>query len=224
MLGTVLVVAAHPDDDVLGCGGTLARWASEGREVAVAFLTDGVGARGVGDSGAVGRRRSAARTAARKLGISKLMFGSWPDNRLDQVALLELAQHVEQLVGEFDPEMVLTNHAGDLNVDHRRACEAVATACRPQPGRSVRSIWSFEVASSTEWRLPSAAAPFAPTAFVDVGSYLDVKLEALAAYAEEMRDWPHARSREAVEALARWRGASAGVEAAEAFVVQRMLL
>lgn len=222
MSGSVLVVAAHPDDDVLGCGGTLARWATEGRRVVVAFLTDGVGARGT-DHAAGDRRRAAAEAAGSILGLADLRFAAWPDNQLDRSPLLEIVRHVEQLVAELRPDTVLTHHAGDLNVDHRRACQAVVTACRPQPGHPVRTLWSFEVASSTEWQIPSAGTAFLPSTFVDISASLGRKLEALDAYHEELRDWPHARSRPAIEALARWRGATVGVEAAEAFVVQRAM-
>lgn len=138
--------------------------------------------------------------------------------------MLRLAQHVEGLVEEFTPGLVLTHHLGDLNVDHRRAAEAVATACRPQPGHPVRSIWSFEVASSTEWQMPAAPAHFVPNLFVDISDQWERKHAALMAYQDELRPWPHARSLEAIEALARWRGATVGVAAAEAFVVQRMVL
>ena len=219
----VLVVAAHPDDDVLGCGATIARWAQEGRRVVVAYLTDGVGARSDADPAAGERRQAAARAAAAILGVTDLRFADWPDNRLDQVPLLELARHAERLIAEFVPDTVLTHHAGDLNVDHRRACQAVVTACRPQPEYPVRTVWSFEVASSTEWQIPNPGLAFLPTAFVDISGHLERKLDALDAYQEELRDWPHPRSRQALEALARWRGSSVGVEAAEAFVVHRLL-
>ena len=219
----VLVVAAHPDDDVLGCGATIARWVQEGRQVVVAFLTDGVGARSDADQAAADRREAAARAAAAILGVTDLRFADWPDNQLDQVPLLELARHAESLVAELRPDTILTHHPGDLNIDHRRTCQAVLTACRPQPGFSVRTLWSFEVASSTEWQIPNPGLAFLPTAFVDVSGHLERKLEALDAYQEEIRDWPHPRSRQALEALARWRGASVGVTAAEAFVVHRLL-
>lgn len=166
----------------------------------------------------------AAQEAGAVLGVGELRFGEWPDNRLDSVALLELAQFVEGVVREIRPETVLTHHPHDLNVDHRLVSEAVATACRPQPGAGVRAIYSFEVASSTEWRLPSAASGFQPNVYVDVAEHLPAKLAALACYREELRGFPHSRSIEAVEALARWRGACVGVEAAEAFVLQRMVL
>lgn len=221
--GATLVVAAHPDDDVLGCGGTIARLAQVGHRVVLSFATDGVGARG-SDRAAAQRRRDAARAAAAVLGVEDLRFGGWPDNQLDTVPLLSLSQHVEALIAEISPRLVLTHHPGDLNVDHRMMCQAAATACRPQPGHPVRDLWSFEVASSTEWQVPGGQrAAFTPNLFVDISTTLSQKIRALETYADEARPWPHARSTEAVTALARWRGATAGVDAAEAFMVQRMM-
>lgn len=221
----ILVVAAHADDETLGAGGSIARWSAEGQQVVVAFLTDGVSARGAtGGAEAASVRHAAAVRAGELLGVQTLRFADLPDNELDQVPMLRLAQHVEALVEEFEPELVLTHHPGDLNVDHRMAAEAVATACRPQPGHPVRCIWSFEVPSSTEWRLPTATAAFLPNVFVDICEHWDDKRAALLAYEPELRAWPHARSLGAIEALARWRGASVGVGAAEAFVAQRMVL
>lgn len=228
----VLVVAAHPDDEVLGCGGTMARLAHEEVEVHVLLMADGIGsrypdgvlpARSAAAQGDLSGRRSAASKAAEALRVSSLEFGERPDNRLDTVALLDLAQDVERAVARHEPDLVLTHHAGDLNVDHRRIHEAVLTACRPQPRHCVRALAFFEVASSTEWQAPMSAPPFVPNWFVDVSDFLVARRRALEAYAHEMRSWPHARSYDAVDHLARWRGASAGVEAAEAFMLGRLL-
>jgi N-acetylglucosamine malate deacetylase 1 len=224
----ILVVAAHPDDEALGCGATLARAARKGAAVHIAFLADGVGAReptaaGVGRE--LGARRAAAEQAARILGARSAEHFDFPDNGLDTVPLLEVARVVEGLVAKYSPDTVFTHHAGDLNVDHRRAFQAVATACRPQPGYPVERILCFEVPSSTEWQPPGAGAiAFSPQLFVDVTQEMGTKRLALEAYAAEMRPWPHPRSYEAVEHLAHWRGASVGCEAAEAFVVARLLV
>jgi N-acetylglucosamine malate deacetylase 1 len=226
---SILVLAAHPDDEVLGCGGTMARYAHEGATVRVAFLGDGVSARGSADSdvalfrGEIAARRAAAKAACGILGATIACFGDFPDNRLDTIALLDVVKFVEGLLEQHHPDTVLTHHGGDLNIDHRRAHQAVETACRPQAGRSVRTIASFEVPSSTEWRLPGAAAVFVPNWFIDISQWLEHKLRALDAYATEMRDWPHPRSRRAVEHLARWRGATVGVDAAESYMLGRQL-
>lgn len=223
---SVLVVAAHPDDDVLGCGGTIARYRAAGAQIHVGFLADGVSSRsddGVPDPEALRRRRDAAKRACEILGEVSVSFGDLPDNRMDTVPLLTTAQEVEALVDEHRPDTVLTHHAGDLNIDHRLTHQAVVTACRPQPGHSVMTLLCFEVASSTEWQTPDRPPAFAPNWFVDISATLERKLEALEAYVDELRDWPHARSRQAVEHLARWRGATVGAEAAEAFVLARHL-
>ena len=222
----VLVVAAHPDDEALGCGGTIAKLATAGATVCVAFIADGVSARmdsEAADSRKLTARRVAAGKACSLLGARAEFFGDFPDNRLDTVPLLSLAQCVEALIAKHRPDMLLTHHGGDLNVDHRLVHQAVVTACRPQPGSQVRTLVSFEVPSSTEWQPPGSGQAFAPNWFVDISDTLDKKLEALDAYAVEMRDWPHARSREAVQHLARWRGATVGVAAAEAFVLGRQI-
>lgn len=220
---TVLVVAAHPDDEALGCGGTIARHAADGEDVFVAFLADGVTSRapGADHSEGVSRRQGAARSAARILGVRDVRFGDLPDNRLDTLPLLTLAQAVEAVIDDVGPTTIYTHFAHDLNVDHRLVHEAVMTAVRPQPGSRVATVLTFETASSTEWRTPQSATAFAPDWFIDITDTLDVKLLALDAYEEEMRPWPHARSREAVEHLARWRGATIGRQAAEAFVLAR---
>jgi LmbE family N-acetylglucosaminyl deacetylase len=220
----VLVVAAHPDDEVLGCGGTIARLAADGVDVHVAFLADGVGVRGAvqeDQRDALEARRAAAAAAARILGACSLSFDDLPDNQLDIVPLLDITQRVEALIARLVPDTVFTHHAGDLNIDHRRVHQAVLTACRPQQSLPVRTVLAFEVPSSTEWQPPGSGEPFVPTSFVDIGLTLAKKLAALDAYATEMRPWPHPRSHAGVEALARWRGASVGCEAAEAFVIVR---
>ena len=130
---------------------------------------------------------------------------------------------IEGLVAKHRPDVVFTHSRGDLNVDHGIVHDAVVTACRPTPGSCVRELLFFEVASSTEWRPVGSHDAFHPNVFYDVTAHLAKKMEALAAYASEMRDFPHARSREALEALARWRGASCGFAAAEAFVLGRGL-
>lgn len=153
-----------------------------------------------------------------------MSFGEFPDNRMDTIALLAITKAVETLIAEHQPEMVFTHHAGDVNIDHRRMHEAVVTACRPQYDHPVKTLLCFEVPSSTEWQLPGSAPTFAPNWFVDISETLDRKLAALEAYAAELRTWPHPRSRQGIEHLAHWRGATVGVDAAEAFILGRQLV
>ncbi len=220
MSEVILAIVAHPDDEVLGAGGTLARHAANGDEVHVVFLADGVGARG-DDKAAAERRAKAARLAASLLGAHEPTFLGFPDNRLDQIDLLDTAQAIEGAIRTTGPSTIYTHHSGDLNIDHVLCHRAVLTACRPMPGSKVRRIYAMEVPSSTEWASPDASNAFMPTRFVDISATQKTKRRALEAYAEEMRAFPHPRSFEALEALATWRGASAGLRAAEAFMVVR---
>lgn len=223
---SILIVAAHPDDEVLGCGGTIAKLADEGACVHVAFLADGVFSRDAekdDQQSELAHRRLATQRACDILGVKSIFFGDFPDNRMDSIALLDIIKPVEALITKYQPDTVFTHHAGDVNIDHRRTHEAVVTACRPQSGMPVRTILSFEVPSSTEWQLPGSAVVFAPNWFVDISVTLERKLAALDAYAHELRSWPHPRSRQGVEYLARWRGAAVGADAAEAFVLGRNL-
>lgn len=223
---SVLILAAHPDDEVLGCGGTIAKLADQGAKIHVAFLADGVFSRegnAAARQAALEARRAAARQACEILGVTSSSFGDMPDNQLDTLALLDIVQPIEAMIDQRRPDAVFTHHAGDVNIDHRRLHEAVVTACRPQTGHPVRTLLFFEVPSSTEWQPPGSAPLFAPNWFIDISATLDRKMAALDAYSAEMRPWPHPRSRPGVEHLARWRGATVGVEAAEAFILGRRM-
>lgn len=229
MNDAVAVVAAHPDDEVLGCGGTIARLARDGRPVHILLIADGVSSRGDTDavdvsSEELAARNSAAERACKILGCHSLKLLGFPDNRLDSLDLLHVVKVVEDFIHEFKPSTVFTHHAGDVNIDHRIVHDAVIAACRPLPGHSVNELLFYEVPSSTEWRPPGSGPMFDPNWFVDIADVLDVKLKALNAYMDEMRQFPHPRSLVAVEALARWRGASAGFKAAEAFILGRKLI
>jgi len=225
MSKSILILVAHPDDEVLGCGGTIAKMADNGL-VHVAFFADGVFSRGgnqIAQTQDLKIRRSRAQKACDILGVKSVIFGDFPDNRMDTIALLDIAKVVESLIAEHQPDTVFTHHAGDVNIDHRRMHEAVVIACRPQSEHSVKTLLCFEVPSSTEWQLPGSAPPFMPNWFVDISTTFDRKLSALQAYASELRDWPHPRSMQGIEHLAHWRGATVGVDAAEAFILGRQI-
>ena len=168
----------------------------------------------------INERLSAAQQAAKILGVSSFTNLSFPDNRMDSVALLDIVKEVEVVISEIAPEIIYTHHIGDLNVDHQVTHKAVMTACRPQPGFSVKSIYAFEVISSTEWQTLSVA-PFLPNVFIDITDYLAIKMRAAGAYHEEMREVPHTRNLQHIELLAKHRGYSVGIHAAEAFMLVR---
>lgn len=224
----ILSIAAHPDDEVLGCGGAMAKWSSDGAEVHSLIMAEGATSR---DKSRDRESRKADLThlaqASQKagdiLGIASVRLLSYPDNRMDSVDLLKVVKSVEEQIEKIKPEVVVTHHSADLNIDHQVIHEAVMTACRPQPGHSVERILSFEVPSSTEWQSPKFGNSFIPNWFEDITGMLELKINALEAYESEMREWPHARSIKAVEHLAHWRGASIGREAAEAFILERAI-
>jgi LmbE family N-acetylglucosaminyl deacetylase len=228
MTNSVFVVAAHPDDEVLGCGGSIARHADAGDHVQVLIVAEGATSRQQQrNRGQVDTELSELAYAAQKageiLGAKGVELLDLPDNRLDSIDRLDLIKLIEARIEHHQPQIVYTHHAGDVNIDHRRLHEAVVTACRPTPSHPVKRLLSFEVASSTEWQPPGSAPAFQANWFVDISDQWERKRLALEAYASEMRPWPHARSIQALEHLAGWRGAQVGVEAAEAFCLLREL-
>ena len=226
-----LVVAAHPDDEVLGCGGTIARITAGGGIVQTIFLADGESSRfPISDihshtvNEKILARRKAANMAARILGSEPPKFYDFPDNRLDTIALLDITKIVEEEIALFAPQRVITHFAGDLNQDHQIVLEAVLIATRPHVGSCVKEVISFELPSSTEWRPPGAVLQFSPNLFVNVDGFVDLKFAALDAYEVEMRNFPHPRSKEAIEALMKWRGAIVGSKSSECFMVERLIV
>ncbi len=219
---TVLVVAAHADDEALGCGGTLARHVAAGDRVHAVFVADGVTSRGGAGNDELRRRQLATERARDILGISTIAFLDLPDNRLDSLPLLDIVQPLESAISQLKPSIIYTHHYGDLNVDHRMVHQAVMTACRPLPGSTVQEILTFEVMSSTEWGSPGLNS-FIPNLFVDISAHIGSKMQALEAYALEMREIPHSRSMGHIQSLTKHHGYCVGVDAAEAFMVMRIL-
>jgi len=218
----ILVVAAHPDDEVLGCGGTIARYVREGYDAYVVFMTDGVSSRKeTSIQNEIKNREKSAILASQILGIELVEILDFPDNGMDTVPILDIVQKLEDIIAKVEPSIVFTHHWGDLNIDHRITCQSVLTACRPYPAQVVKEIYSFEIPSSTEWSSPSVENNFSPNYFVDIGETIDLKISALRAYDQEMHDFPHSRSIENIEHLAKWRGASIGVLSAECFSIIR---
>ena len=209
----ILVVAAHSDDEVLGCGGTLLKHVARGDEVHIMFLTNGVGARG-SDDGANARSKACDKVM-NKIGVASYQQLDYPDNQLDRITLLEIVKVVEESIRKINPTIIYTHFEGDLNIDHRICSSAVSTACRPLPATDHVQVFAFEVASSTEW---ATCNKFSPSHFVNIDEFLDAKLDLMCLYEDEIRSFPHPRSLEAIDALAKWRGSTSGFGAAEAFV------
>ena len=222
----VLVIAAHPDDEVLGCGGSIAKWSKDGHEVHLLIMAEGVTSRDKHRNRESRKQElsnlgQSVKRAADILGVKSVELLDYPDNRMDSVDLLDVVKTIEDYIEKLQPEVVVTHHSGDLNIDHQIIHQAAMAACRPHPGHPVKRILSFEVPSATEWQSPTVHHSFVPNWFEDISDTLELKIKALGTYETEMRDWPHARSTKAVDHLAKWRGASVGAEAAEAFMLVR---
>ena len=211
-----LVVGAHPDDEVLGCGGLIARLIGEGAQVRVLVLCGATTSRREDRGRPSQERLSEFERAMAALGVSDFRRLEQPDNRLDTVPFLDITQSIERLALGWEPDLVLTHDASDLNVDHRIAHQATLTAFRPLPGRSPMRIWAFEIPGSTAWQDP-ALARFQPTVYVDIEAQLGTKLRAMECYVSELREPPHPRSLEGIKTLAHLRGHEMGKPAGEAF-------
>ena len=218
----ILVVASHPDDEVIGCGGTIAKHVEKKDSVHLVFLSDGVTSRKSSSKNELKLRTNAANLSASILGVTSVSYLKFPDNKMDSIPFLEIVQKLEAIIINLKPSVVYTHHYGDLNIDHQLTHNAVITVCRPLPNSIVSEIYGFEVLSSTEWSNPLKST-FKPTLFIDVTKYLSKKLNSVNAYKQEMRDVPHSRSIKHIEILAQHRGYSVGVDMAEAFEVYRII-
>jgi LmbE family N-acetylglucosaminyl deacetylase len=213
---SVLIIAAHPDDETLGMGGSIKVLSDLGHEINVLFLSSGVGSRIIERQTSVARKKS-AENALRTLGCHKIEFMDFPDNRFDSLDILDVARVIERKIGEVQPEMVFTNHYADLNIDHRITCEATKIAVRPKSKSFVNELYFFEIPSSTGWNFGSKI--FIPQFYVNISNTVELKIKALLEYSVELDDPPNARSLVSLEALSVYRGSSVGYSNAEAFEV-----
>ena len=218
----ILVVAAHPDDEVLGVGGTILKHAREGDSVFLLVLSDGETSRGANNI-EIKKRQDQAERTAKILGIKKVFLETLPDNKFDSVSLLDIVKRVEKVIYAVKPNMVYTHFNDDLNIDHRLTFQAVLTACRPQPRFFVKKILSFEVLSSTEWQAKKKNKLFCPNEYNDIGKFIDKKIKAIEIFNDELKQYPHPRSKKGIKILAQYRGLEVGYKYAEAFQIIRRL-
>lgn len=221
MKNKILVVCAHPDDEVLGMGGTIAKKISQGDEVRVLILGDGETSRGSGAN--IKKRNNVALQSAKFLGISKIYSKQFADQKFDSIPLLKINKEVEKVIKEYEPNVVYTHNINDLNLDHQITARSVLTACRPQPDFCVKRILFFEVLSSTEWQIKEQGKMFCPNHYENISGFLNKKLEAINFYKDELRDFPHPRSIEGINVLSQYRGIEVGYKNAEAFFIVRDL-
>ena len=219
----ILVVAAHPDDEILGCGATIAKFAKQGSKVNILIVSEGITSRDKFRDikkrhNQILKLRKSAKISAKKIGAKSINFLSFPDNRLDNVPLLEIIKNIESFIFKFKPDTIFTHSSHDLNIDHLITNKATLTACRPIPNSSIKKILTFEILSSTEYNPNSK---FKPNYFVDIDKFLKKKINSLKEYKSEMRGWPHPRSIKSVKNLAEYRGSNIGIKYAEAFELLR---
>ncbi|HET7745399.1 MAG TPA: PIG-L deacetylase family protein [Gaiellaceae bacterium] len=220
-MSRVLVVAAHPDDEVLGMGGTIAVHADRGDRVRILVVTDGSSSQYPGDAETRSQKEGEALAAAAELGVDDYVHLDLPDMRLDTLAHVDVNRVVEEHVRDLAAELVYTPQP-DVNRDHRALFDSVAVATRPSPGQTVRRLLTYAPTSSTEWT-PAPLNWFVPNWYVDITRTLERKVAAFAHYETERRDYPHPRSERAIRAAAELHGASCGREYAEPFVLVRGL-
>jgi len=219
----ILVISAHPDDDALGCGGTIAKFSKENASIFAVYFTDGVSARLNNKNlkkDILDRKKHSVK-AAKILGINKCIFFSYPDNKLDKIPLLEITQKIEKIIKEIKPEIIITHSEHELNIDHQIINRAVITATRPKPKSIIKKILLFETLSSSEWKFSNKKNFFNPNYFVDISKTINRKISALRCYKKEMMKWPHPRSVKGVRNLAMYRGQSVGLKYVEAFYLLR---
>lgn len=220
----IVVFAAHPDDEVLGVGGTVKRLSDEGAVVRAVIMAEGLTSRhdkrADTDRTALTALQADAWNASREVGYTSIDFCGLPDNRMDGMDLLEIVKLVSSYVEKYCPDTVFTHHHGDLNVDHRLTCEAVLTACRPVGRYDVKRIYGFETPSSSEWNY-SYGEPFTPNVYFDITDTFEAKIKGMECYKTETAEYPHPRSARALKALGMYRGSNAGFEMAEGFMLLR---
>lgn len=216
MTKRALVIASHPDDEILGSGGTIKKLINDGFEIVTVIVAKGRKE----EEHHIQKFTSLANS---HLGVGKVIFMQFPNLKLNTVPLHEITKEIEKLLDTYTPDIIFTHHYGDLNQDHQVTFQAVMTAARPLPGKKPIEILCFETVSSSEWSQNTQDKLFKPTYFVDISDTINDKLQALRHYDVEMRPYPHPRSYEGVQHLARVRGMTVGVEYAEAFEIIRRL-
>lgn len=223
MNNNVLIIVAHSDDETISMGGTIRKHILSEDLVHVISMTDGIGSRETSSAQDLIKRKKASENASKILGFKWGESYNFSDNAMDSYPLIEIVKSIEKAKNKYNPNIVYTHSGADLNIDHRVVANAVLTAFRPQPSEACKEIRLFEVASATDYGNPKLTGSFTPNLFVDITNTWDSKLNALKAYNDEMRDYPHSRSIDAIKNLAKIRGNQVGYGIAEAFEIIRKL-
>lgn len=213
----ILVIAPHPDDEVLGCGGTIAKYSKKGNEVYLCIVTKAYTPDWSKEF--IENRRKEINKSNKILGIKKTYFLNFPTVKLDTIPQKELIKSISGIIKKTNPDILFVPHRGDLNKDHCLVFEASLVTARPTNGRIRNMILSYEVLSETDWG--QAITPFIPNIYVDISETFKRKLEAMKAYKSELKEFPHPRSLEMIKVLAKKRGSEAGFKFGEAFMLIR---
>jgi len=221
----ILIIAAHPDDEVLGCFGTVARLINEGYEAYTLILGEGKTSRDEqrvveNKKNEIEELNTEIQKANDTIGIKKVFVESFADNRFDSVDLLDIIKVISKVKEEIKPHIIFTHYEHDLNIDHQITYKAVITATRPMQDECVKEIYSFEILSSTEWNYPVS---FSPDTFFDISDTIDLKIDAMKEYTSELCEYPHPRSLEGIELNAKYQGMRVGKEYVEAFKSVRVI-
>lgn len=220
----ILVVVAHPDDEVIGCGGTIAKFSKMGKKTFLLTMTDGVSSRNNSNLKEVNIRKKACLESAKILGFNNIFLNNLKDNELDTVSNLKLTKIIEKIIKKVNPNIIFTHFNYDLNIDHRKVSNAVITACRPKINNRVKKIFFFEVLSSTEWNINiKIKNNFIPNWYENITHTFKTKMKALKCYKRELRKFPHSRSLKGIKILSQYRGIVSGYKNAEAFILGRKI-
>jgi LmbE family N-acetylglucosaminyl deacetylase len=223
----ILIISAHPDDDILGVGGTASKLISSGNNVSVLFLGEGITGRyeekELSLKDEIDSLKNNALDAGKIIGYNDISFENLPDNKFDSLNLLEIVKIIEEYMNKIKPEIIFTHHHGDLNIDHQITHNAVLTASRPMENSNLKKIFTFEVLSSTEWNHQTRNNIFIPNIYINISKTIDEKIKAMECYNSEIRKYPHPRSSEGIKILAQKRGLEAGLKFAEAFCLIRAI-
>ena len=219
----VLIVVAHSDDESFGCGGLIKSLSEKKYKLYAISFTNGVGSRGKRTEKDIEERKKHSIKASRILGFRWLAQYNFPDNQLDKITLLEIVKIIEKHKKILNPELVITHNFYDLNIDHRIIAEATLTAFRPEPKSKCKEIITFEIPSSTDYRMLKRSKNFVPNYFINIQKYLNSKIKAIKSYKNELKKPPHSRSIEGIRNLSKIRGNQSGVKYAEAYEIIRKI-
>lgn len=217
----ILIIAPHPDDEVLGCGGTIKKLSTQNNDVYVLIVSRGK--KGMYSEEGIQRVRQEALTAHNMLGVKETRFFDFPAPELDLVSTSVISSAISEVISEFKADTIYVPHSGDIHHDHKAVFNAALVAARPVNGCSVKQIYAYETLSETEWAAPTSNEAFIPTRFVNISDFFQLKIEAFKCFKTQLREFPNSRSLKAIEALSNFRGCTVGFTHAEAFMTIRTI-